>query len=331
MKRPPSVCVPFLPLPRLTPVPWNCFGLRRGLRFLRRQDSGLVLGPGSGLGSRDQERRTGFGAAPRQHLVGGREAIRRDTEVRDELHKKLAPFGGDGTAGGGPLGQRQVGREPCPYLGRWPFNLCPSVGCISLPTSQESGSAHRTPNAKPPLWPGFLPGPPTWSSWVRTPPQQPRPSPPPGSAVVVTRGPQVLPPSPWGCVTAELPQPLGVVVHGSIKHADRIVAAVGVRLQVKLPEGQRDHLVGGGARLRGGPPGGPRAQKLCTVHHLRPAASLPDARGSPPPMHSHHCSEDHTHVGTLQWRPSQSSTRLSPGSFSRNSPESTSTTTTYKT
>lgn len=51
--------------------------------------------------------------------------------------------------------------------------------------------------------------------------------------------------SPRGGVSAELPQPLGVVTHGSIEHTDRVIAAVGVRLHVKLPEGQRDHLMAG--------------------------------------------------------------------------------------
>lgn len=104
-----SVCVPFLPLPRLTWGPRSCLGLRGGLWFFRRRESGLG------------ERGTRPGILPwapgppfstsRQGLVGGGEAIRRDTEVRDELDEELVPFGGDGTAGGGAPGEASGG--PC--------------------------------------------------------------------------------------------------------------------------------------------------------------------------------------------------------------------------
>lgn len=115
-----SVCIPFLPLPRLTGGPRSCLGFRRGLWFLCRWGSGLgergtrpgILPGAPGLP---------FGTS-RQGLVGGGETIRRDTEVRDELDEELVPFGRDGTAGGGA---RRRGRQ------------AGLVGCTSVPPSQD--------------------------------------------------------------------------------------------------------------------------------------------------------------------------------------------------
>lgn len=108
-------------------------------------------------------------------------------------------------------------------------------------------------------------------------------------------------PSPRGGVAAELSQPLGVIAHGSVEHADRVVAAVGVGLQVKLPEGQRDHLSAGREeaarryprRLEGAealhllPP--PGARKLAAI-----SLSPPASPGAPFLKQSHQRSEGHT-------------------------------------
>lgn len=125
LKRLSSGCIPFLPLPRLTGGPRSCLGFRRGLWCLCRWGSGLgergtrpgILPGAPGLP---------FGTS-RQGLVGGRETIRRDTEVRDELDEELVPFGRDGTAGGGA---RRRGRQAG-------LVISALVGCSSFPPSQD--------------------------------------------------------------------------------------------------------------------------------------------------------------------------------------------------
>lgn len=137
-------------------------------------------------------------------------------------------------------------------------------------------------------------------------------------------------PSPRGCVAAELPQPLGVVAHGPVEHADRVVAAVGVALQVKLPEGQRDHLAAAGeAEAARRDPGSPKARGLCASALLRPPPPVGRLQQPPlsrvpssPPLNASplQLGGSHTPTGTLQRRPSPWSARSSPGSFSRDRP-----------
>ena len=90
---------------------------------------------------------------------------------------------------------------------------------------------------------------PVWGGHVGRPRLQLSPAPPAGRGepglphLGLQRRPDAVAhpggaPSPRDCVAAELSQPLGVVAHGSVEHADRVVAAVGVGLQVKLAEGQ---------------------------------------------------------------------------------------------
>lgn len=247
MKRLPSVCVPFLPLPRLTGAPRSCLGLRRGFWFLLRWDSGL------GARAEDRGTRPGilpgvlgllfFGGTPRQGLVGGGEAIGRDTEVRDELDEELVSFGGDGTADGGAAGDASGG--PC--------DLCPGLTVPASLLRRTYSPLHpRTRFARLPTSSAHQCG----GSRVQIPPLQLSPAPPNRLEVPTTVSPGELEtprptvhpgpaPSPRGGVAAELPQPLGVVAHGSVEYADRVVAAVGVGLQVKLPEGQRDYLAAG--------------------------------------------------------------------------------------
>lgn len=131
----------------------------------------------------------------------------------------------------GHWGRSQGGRTLCLYPGQWPFNLCPSVGCISFWTSQAplaSGSTGPRPGVEPSTltcsthWLGahgfrpclFSQAPPLPTAvWF--------PTPAPGQMDIQDLATQSGPTSsPRGCVATELPQPLGIIAHGSIEHAD---------------------------------------------------------------------------------------------------------------
>lgn len=141
LKQLPSVCVPFLPLSRLTGVLWSCLGLRGGLWFLCRWESGLWE-RGAQPGILPRAPGLPFGTS-RLGLVGGREAISRDTEVRDELDEELVPFRGDGTAGGGAPGE--VSGGPC--------HLCPGLAVPASRLSRTCSPLDRWTG------PGAVPGP----------------------------------------------------------------------------------------------------------------------------------------------------------------------------
>lgn len=221
----PSVGLRFLFLFRLTGARRSCLRLGRGLRFLLRWEFRLDFGPGSGLGAWAEERGTWpgvlpralgwrfLGGAPRQGPVGGREAVGRDAEVRDELDEELVPFGGDGAAGGGAVGEASGGQRLVPpNRAGGLLTSAPGLAALASRFRKRRSPLGRGPlaGAKPRYPPGPLSAPPTRSGQPGSRPEssaKPRPSRTCGGGAAGTPT-QVPPPHPGALSPQNFPSRL---------------------------------------------------------------------------------------------------------------------------